>query len=314
MADLIIVTGDLNTADRQRTQQAAAPHHVVFASSMKEVARDLAHARVVIGPVGPEQLAAAANLRWVHSWIAGPNQQLSDEMRASDVVLTSSAGNGGVPLAEHAMMLMLMLDRDAPRWFRAQAQRSWDRYVHGELLGRTVGIIGLGNAGADLARKAQAFGMRVLGLRRRADQPVAGVDRIYAREELHEMLRASDFVVVTAPITPDTRGMLGPDEFAVMPAHSYYVCISRGGIADDDALLDALRSGSIAGAGIDAHGVEPLPADSAFWELPNVILTPHNGATTEGTRRRGVDIMVENVRRFSAGEPLLNVVDKEHGY
>ncbi|SEE23338.1 D-2-hydroxyacid dehydrogenase [Ruania alba] len=314
MPDLIIVTGELGETERDRARQAVGSHEVLFVPDLADVSAELGRAAVIVGPVGPDQLRAACSLRWVHSWIAGPNSQLSEEMRASDVILTSSAGNGGVPLAEHAMMMMLMLDRDAPRWLRAQEERRWDRHVHGELLGQTVGIIGLGNAGADLARKAKAFGMRTLAVRRRAEVQDPDVDQVFTPGNLHAMLRQSDFVVVTAPLTPQTRGMFGPDEFAAMPDHSFFVCISRGGIADDTALLNALRTGSIAGAGIDAHGVEPLPEESEFWDMPHVILTPHNGATTPGTRRRGVDIMLENLRRYRDGEPLLNVVDKAHGY
>jgi phosphoglycerate dehydrogenase-like enzyme len=128
------------------------------------------------------------------------------------------------------------------------------------------------------------------------------------------LLAESDFVVVTAPRTPSTIGQFGRDAFARMKSSAYFICISRGGIADDEALLDALRTGQIAGAGLDAHGVEPLPPDSPFWSLPNVIVTPHNGATSTGTRRRSQEIVADNLRRFVAGEPLRNVVDKNAGY
>lgn len=313
MSELILVT-ELEPGEHELVRSVLTGWEVAFSESVADLREQLPRARAVVGHVGPEDLGRATRLEWLHSWIAGPDTQLYPQLRRSDVTLTSSAGNGGVPLAEHAMMLMLMLDRDAPRWLRAQQQRRWDRHVHGELLGRTVGIIGLGNAGTDLAVKAKAFGMRTLGIRRRDLPRPDAVDRLYDRAELHEFLSGCDFVVVTAPSTPETRGMLGPAEFAAMPSSSFFICISRGGIADDEALLTALRTGQIAGAGIDAHGVEPLPESSPFWSLPTVILTPHNGATTEGTRRRGIQIMVENLRRFRAGEPLLNVVDKHAGY
>lgn len=313
MADLVVIAAELTEEDVAAAEAAAAPCRVRVVAAVDDAADELSCARAIVGPVEPRHLAAARDLEWVHSWIAGPDSQLHEPMRASPVVLTSSAGNGGVPLAEHAMMLMLMLDRDAVRWVEAQSRRRWDRHVHGELWGRTISIIGLGHAGGDLARKAKAFGMRTLGLRRRPGG-VAGVDEVFTHDRLHEMLAQSDFVVVTTPRTPATSNMLGAAEFAAMPSHCFYVCISRGGVADDDALLDALRSGGIAGAGLDAHGVEPLPPDSPFWNLPNVIVTPHNGATTPGTARRGVEIMLDNLRRFVGGRPLLNVVDKDAGY
>jgi phosphoglycerate dehydrogenase-like enzyme len=232
----------------------------------------------------------------------------------SSVVLTSSAGNGAIPLAEHSMLLMLMLNRDVPRWMRAQLDRKWERFTHPELNGLTVGIFGLGNSGSDLALKASAFHMRVLGLRRNADRAVPGVDQMYRLDQLHAFLGESDFVVVTTPSTPDTLGLFDAAAFRAMKQSAYFICISRGGIAVDDALLEALREGWIAGAGLDAHGIEPLPPDSPFWSLPNVIVTPHNGATTPATAQRSVDIFVDNLQRYVAGQPLRNIVDKSAGY
>jgi phosphoglycerate dehydrogenase-like enzyme len=137
---------------------------------------------------------------------------------------------------------------------------------------------------------------------------------VFTHDRLHEMLGRSDFVVVTAPKTPETTGMLGESEFRAMKPSAYYICYSRGGIADDAALLRALREGWIAGAGLDAHSTEPLPPDSPFWSLPNVIVTPHGGAATPSTRQRGIAIFLENLRRYQAGQPLLNVIDKDAGY
>ncbi|MEV5963738.1 D-2-hydroxyacid dehydrogenase [Kribbella sp. NPDC051952] len=284
---------------------------VRFVDSLDDAADIFGEMEAVIGRVRPEVLAKAPRLRWVHSPSAGVDADLTPEMLASPVVLTSSAGNGGISLAEHSILLMLMLNRDVPRWMRAQADHRWDHFVHSELAGLTVGIYGLGNSGIDLAQKAKAFHMRVLGVRRRPELPTPYVDELV---ELDRLLAESDFVVVTTPRTPSTAGIIDRDAFARMKKSAYYICISRGGIADDDALLEALQTGQIAGAGLDAHGVEPLPAESPFWSLPNVIVTPHNGATSTGTRRRSQEIIAENLRRFIAGEPLNNVVDKSAGY
>lgn len=310
----ILVTGQQSEDNRRRIIEAAGDHPVTFFSSVAEAAPALPGAHAIAGTINAAQLAAAPELRWVHSWAAGANADLTPEMVDSPVVLTSSVGNGAVPLAEHSLLLMLMLDRDVPRWARAQGEHRWDRHTHGELNGKTLGIVGLGHSGADLAIKAQAFHMRVLGVRRRADLPVAGVDQIFPLTELHGFLAECDYVVVTAPLTPQTTGMFGESEFQVMKPTAFWICISRGGIADDDALLDALRRRRIAGAGLDAHAVEPLPEDSPFWDLPNVIVTPHNGATTAATAQRGVDIFVDNLRRFVGDEPLTNLVDKSAGY
>jgi phosphoglycerate dehydrogenase-like enzyme len=304
---MIVVVGKESPA----LVQAAGSGRIRFVDSLDDAADSFGEMEAVIGRVRPEVLAKAPRLRWVHSPSAGVDADLSPEMLASSVVLTSSAGNGGISLAEHSMLLMLMLDRDVPRWMRAQAVHRWDHFVHSELAGLTVGIYGLGNSGLDLALKAKAFHMRVLGVRRRPELPSPYVDELC---DLDTLLAESDFVVVTAPRTPSTKGVFGREAFARMKESAYFICISRGGIADDDALLEALRTGQIAGAGLDAHGVEPLPPESPFWSLPNVIITPHNGATSTGTRRRSQEIIAENVRRFVAGEPLHNIVDKSAGY
>jgi len=156
--------------------------------------------------------------------------------------------------------------------------------------------------------------MRVLGLRRNADRAVPGVDEMFRPDQLHAFLAECDFVVVTTPSTPDTLGVFDVAAFRAMKRSAYFICISRGGIAVDAAPLEALREGWIAGAGLDAHGVEPLPADSPFWSLPNVIVTPHNGATTPATAQRSVDIFIDNLQRYVAGQPLPDVVDKSAGY
>jgi len=283
-------------------------------ASAREAGADLARAEVVAGSVPQDLFGSASVLRWLHSWAAGPDADLHDAMRGSDVVLTSSAGNGAIPLAEHAMMLALVLDRDYPRWARAQAEHRWDRFTHPELAGQTLGIFGVGNSGSDLALKAKAFHMDVLGLRRNPCRAVEGVDRMFGPEQLPEFLAACDVVVVTAPLTPETRGVFDDGAFEAMKDTAHLVVFSRGGIVDDGALLRALRDGRIAAAALDAHTVEPLPADSPFWDLPNVIVTPHNGATTPRTAQRGLEIFLDNLRRYDAGEPLHNVVDKTLGY
>lgn len=309
----ILVSSDVDASGQAELHSIAPGSDIVLAATPVDMTTRADEADIIAGSVPPEVLERARRLKWVHSWAAGPDTQLYPEFISHPAVLTSSAGNGAVPLAEHAMMLMLMLNRNALRWIDSQRARKWERFTHGELKGSTVGIIGAGHSGSDLALKAKAFHMRVLGLRR-SDRPAANFDRFYRREELHEFLAESDFVVVTAPLTPETKGMLDEAAFRAMKPSAHFVCFSRGGIADDEALLRALREGWIAGAGIDAHGVEPLPPDSPFWDAPNTIVTPHNGATSRQTRQRGYAIFADNLRRYLAGQPLVNVVDKAVGY
>lgn len=298
-------------ADRVRTVVPDADVRVVDEDDLVQVTPEADVVATVRFP--PAAVQAATRLKWVQSLAAGPDAILSDELRTHPAPLTCCRGNGAIPLAEYGIMAMLMLDRDVPRLLRSQAERKWDRFPHGELNGRTVGIIGAGYSGTDLAVKSKAFHMKVIGLRRRRE-PVSEFDETYHTGEIRKFLGQADFVVVTAALTEESRGMLGEAEFRAMKRTAYYVNYSRGGIADTDALVRALQEGWIAGAALDAHAVEPLPSTSPFWTMPNVIVTPHTGATSPATRERGDQIFLENLRRFVAGEPLVNPVDKDLGY
>ena len=301
-------------------KQAASGRDVVEVEQVSErgcqaSGVDPLHVGAVLGASPGDDLSFLPALQWVHSSAAGVDGWIEAGAIPEQATLTSAVGNGAIPLAEHALLLMLMLNREAPRWLRAQQRREWDRYLHGELAGAALGIVGYGNSGADLAAKALACHMQVRALRRSPGPAQHGdVALVYDREGLEAVLRESDFVVVTAPLTALTRGLIGADELALMKPTSFLVVISRGGIVDDDALLAALRDGTIAGAGLDAHGIEPLPADSALWDLENVIVTPHNGATTPGTVERGRQIVLDNVARWVNGDTLVNVVDRSRGY
>lgn len=314
MALTIHITDQVFPTVVAETEAAAPGARVRFFDDQDEFEAAISEADIVATvSLSPEALARAKKLKWVHSWSAGPDHTLTPELAESDVPATSSKGNGAIPLAEHAMMMMMMLDREMPRSFLAQSERRWDRFFHGELNGKTCGIIGTGYTGVDLAAKAKAFHMRAIGLRR-GEGEAENFDRMFPREALREFLAECDFLVMTAPYTNETAGMIGSEELAIMKPTARYVCISRGGIVDDKALLAALRSKIIAGAGLDAHAVEPLPPDSPFFELDNVIITPHHGAVTMASRRRAVDIFLDNLGRFQRGEPFKCLVDKEAGY
>lgn len=296
----------------RRIREAAQDLEVVLSPSIDDVLVE--RSEVVAGHLSPAQLGRAQLLRWNHLWTAGADADLTPGMLACDVCLTCSAGNEAVPLAEHALLLMMMLDREVPRWVSAQQDRRWDRYPHGELAGKTVAIVGLGHVGADLALKCAAFHMRVLGLRRSSDSPVPGVARVYRAEAIAEVASEADYLVVTAPLTDQTRGLVDARVLGAMKPTARIINVSRGEIVDSQALLDALRESRIAGAGLDAHDEEPLPADSPWWTAPNVVVTPHNGATTPQTPERGLEIFIDNLQRYASGEPLRNVVDKRSGY
>jgi phosphoglycerate dehydrogenase-like enzyme len=309
----VLITGsDIGPEKLAEEARAISPRLDVAVLPGRDALPELAAgAEVIAGSLPSSLLPRAPRLKWLHSWAAGVD--VTPEIRASDVTFTSSKGNGAVPLAEHVILLMLMLARQTPAIMQAQQEHRWAKTVHGELTGQTLGIIGLGNSGSDLARKAKAFHMRVIGVRR-TPTPNPDVDEQFPLSRLHDFLARCDWVAMTAPITPETNHMMGEAEFRAMKPTACYICISRGGTADPDALYRALTEGWIAGAGLDAHETEPLPAESPFWDAPNTIVTPHYGATTRLTYRRGADIFLDNLRRYVGGEPLVNVVDRDAGY
>jgi phosphoglycerate dehydrogenase-like enzyme len=258
-------------------------------------------------------------LRWVHSLPVGVDHLLTPEVIAAEhVALTSSKGPMGPLMAEHIVLLMLALARDLPGFLRDQAEKRWrflaDERPMVDLLGKTIVILGIGNVGSNLARICKlAFGMRVLGMARtRRDDP--HVDRYFDRAELHAALAEADFVALALALTPETDRIVDAAALAAMKPSAFLVNVSRGVQVDEDALIEALRSGSIAGAGLDSVADEPLSPDSPLWEMPNVIITPHVSPGRDRFGERMVDFWCENVRRFAEGEPLLGAVDRNAGY
>ncbi|MDP6184081.1 MAG: D-2-hydroxyacid dehydrogenase [Gammaproteobacteria bacterium] len=298
--------------DRLHEIKAAAPGYDVESYDCQDEMESAINGAEIVASVGLSAAAVseANNLRWLNNWGAGIDHGFTEELVEHPVVLTSSKGNGAIPLAEHAMLMMLMLNANAAQFLDDQKARRWERRVHVELNGQTVGIIGLGHSGADLAHKCKAFHMRVLGLRR-TQQPCPDVDELFTHDRLHEFLRQLDHLVIAVPMTSLTEGMLGEAELRVMKSTAHIVVFSRGGIIEDEALVKALNEGWIAGAALDAHTCEPLPTESLFWYTPNTIITPHAGAVSTRFATRTVDIFVDNLRRYVNGEPMRNVVDKQ---
>lgn len=303
-ADVVLVRTATAAADAQRW--SAELGDVDFVTD--ETGADPSSVTIVAGHVGDEEIPRFTALEWVHSWAAGVEGDVGPGLRSAGKVVTSSSGNGAIPLAEHAMMLALITNRDAMRWFAAQTESRWDRFTHAELAGRVMTIFGFGNIGRELAARAKAFGMTVLAVRRDTAASDENVDRFHAPEQIVDVAAASDVLVVTAPLTSQTRGVIGADVISALPKGAAVIVVSRGGIVDDDALLDALDKGAIVAA-LDAHSTEPLPRSSPFWGHPGVIITPHNGATTQETAARGQQIFLGNLRRRRSGLPLQNVVD-----
>ncbi len=258
-------------------------------------------------------LTRIPRLRWVHTISAGVDHLLFPELRELDTILTNASGVFNVPIAETVMAYILAVVKRLPEFWAHQRERRWEKLPLRELRGQTVGIVGLGDIGAEVARLCRAFGMRVLGLRRRP-APSDVADEVMPPDRLRDLLARSDFVVIAVPLTPETRGMMGRAELAAMKPDAWLINISRGAVVDEEALIEVLQEGRIGGACLDVFAQEPLPSESPLWDLPNVIITPHNSWSSPHIEEREIDLFLENLRRYVAGQPLLNVVDKQAGY
>ncbi len=268
-----------------------------------------------------EFLMAAPNLRWVSARSAGVERFLSvpELMQRDDVVLTNMRGAHGPAIADHVFAMLLALTRDMPAAVSNRATKEWRREGPNglpriALAGRTLLVVGLGGIGTEIARRGHGFGMRVIATRRSDDGAPAFVEYVGKPVELQTLLGKADVVALAVPLTPETNGLFNQAMFDSMKQGSYLINVARGQVVDTDALLDALRSGRLAGAGLDVTDPEPLPSDHPLWVFPNVIITPHVAADAEITQERTWAVMRENVRRFGAGEPLVNVVDNRLGY
>lgn len=262
-------------------------------------------------------LAAAPDLRWLHTMFAGVERFLIPEViERRGLTLTNNSGSYDVPIAEYVLGAMLSAAKRFPDYERAQARAHWEKELRGaELHGSTLVVLGLGSIGSEVARLACAFGMRVIGVRRRLELPgIAGLAEVIPPERLADAVGQADFLAVTAPLTPATRGLVSRDVIARMKPTAWLVNIARGAIVDEAALLEALEERRIGGATIDAWWTEPLDAASEWWSLPNVVVTPHISHSSQHVRERTLGLFLENLRRWKAREPLLNVVDLRAGY
>ncbi len=284
----------------------------------------LTDAEVYVGFGIPREIfEASGRLRWVHSGAAGVGGSLHEEMAKSDVIFTNSAGTHGVPVAEHVVALMFYFARGLDQ-VEASRRRGalWDRdRVAGgpgpvsELAGAVVGVIGYGGIGREVGRRARGLGMKVWALKRHPEGAAPGeVDRLLGPEDLRDLLAGSDYVVLTVPHTAETDLLIGAAELAVMKKGAVLINVARGRIVEEAAMIEALRTRSIRGAGLDVFLEEPLPEASPLWELDNVCVTPHIAGVSPRFWERETELIVENARRYLAGEPMLNRVNKAAGY
>ncbi len=300
------------------------PHHTFLdAWDPAAIHRLLPECEIAFTPsIDRSEFSSLVRLRWVQSPAAGVGGLLFPELVASRVIVTSARGIRARSMAEHVIAVTLALSRQLPAAFRFQARHHWGQdALEGAstaiepIRGRAMGIVGLGSIGAEIARLAAPLGLRVRGIRRRTDGPLPeGVEHVLPPDRLHELLAWSDIVVLAAPLTPATRGLIGAAEITVMKRGAFLVNIGRGKLVVDEAIVDGLASGRIGGAALDVFTHEPLGADSPYWDAPNVIVTPHVSGAMADYWTPLVALFTENLRRFDRGDPLLNEVDKRAGY
>lgn len=278
-------------------------------------------------------LELAPNLKWVQSHYAGIDHFRDQSVWDSDVLITNASGIHAINMAQYVMTQLLAWAHRVPNWFEAQQanewpSKRWDKFVPQELRGKTLGILGYGSIGREIARLAKPFGMKILVTKRDVLNPkddgfiISGTgdpggdlpDRIYPAEATRSMVALCDYVVITLPLTEKTHHLFEESLFKEMKSDAYLVNVGRGSIIDEKALVKALKKGWIAGAGLDVFEEEPLPDSSPLWKFKNVILTPHVSGFTPQYDERAIELFAENLRRYLAGERLYNQVDRELGY
>jgi phosphoglycerate dehydrogenase-like enzyme len=299
--------------------QALLPDWQVFNSPDEAVLSETLGAATIL--VGWRRKAEAlcldqpSALRWIHLWGAGADGMPLAKIRQRGIILTNSSGVHAFPISETVLAMMLSFTRGLHHYLRHQLNQEWHHDLAlPEIHGQTIGILGVGAIGREIARLARAFQMRVLGCRR-SGEPLPEVDQMYHPASLPDMLPQCDFLVNTLPLTAETFHFIGRDQFQLMRPTAFYINIGRGATTDTAALIAALAENRLGGAGLDVFETEPLPPDNPLWKMANVLITPHNSGPTIYYDKRALAIFLDNLQDFLSGrEPRLNRIDPELGY
>jgi len=296
---------------------------VVHLTNYDQIETHLPDADIAIAwSLRPEQLRLAKKLRWIHSTAAAIHQLMFPELIESNVIVSNARDVHGPVVAEHVIALIFALAKRIPDAVRLQQKHSWgqkeiweSRPHPRELAGATLGLIGLGAIGRGVARSASSLGMKVIAAREHPEKEMpAGVMQVFSLLQIDELLALADYVVLCAPVTPSTQGLMNGARIAEMKPEACLINVGRGPLIDEPALVEALRTHKIGGAALDVFTKEPLPPDSPLWDLDNLLITPHTAGLTEKIWERQYALYTENLRRFFAGQPLLGLVDKGRAY
>ncbi len=311
----------LDDSDFARELQQTAAQAKIVPVSAASVMEQLPEADAFIGNITSAQVRAGKNLKWVGVMSAGVERVLfpadgSADLRQSNIVLTNNKIVQGPEIADHALAMLLMMSRNLNILYRNDAKQVWNpQSFHGiELNGKTAVVVGVGGIGTQISIRANAFGMKVTGVDPEDKPFLPFLQRMVKPDELDNVIPQADVVFISAPDTPKSHKMMGAREFALMKQNSYVIAVSRGGIYDMNGLVKALDEKRLAGAGVDVTYPEPLPKDHPLWRFDNVVITPHIAGRSDRDEERMTNTIKENVSRFVAGKPLINVVDKQKGY
>jgi phosphoglycerate dehydrogenase-like enzyme len=319
----ILISFDLQRVFVEKIRKVSLDIDIVQSEDKKEALRLIADADILFAGYFSEQMfRTAKKLKWIQAWGAGVDNILIPQVVNSEVVVTSAGGIHPTPISEHVLGLMLCLTRKLHVLIRDQEKKKWQRFYSEaasdqirELSGQTVGIVGLGKIGAEIARKSKCLGMRVIGTKRNVSRgSLSTIDKMFDPADLSQLLAESDFVVLSLPLTKETDGLIGEVQLKSMKRTGYLINISRGKIVQEDKLIEALKKRWIAGAALDTFETEPLPKKSELWNFENVIITPHVAGFTPYYMERLTNIFTENLKRFLKKRPLINVVNKTLGY
>jgi phosphoglycerate dehydrogenase-like enzyme len=312
----IVVWSAFSTSPEMVT--ARFPDDRIFAIADEKGLAAAADAEVAFSGNNPRRvrklLDATPKLRWYHTVSAGVENMPLPELAQRGIVLTNNSGSYDIQIAEHLMAFVFAASRQLHRYRDLQRASEWKELQHQELRDATIVVYGMGSIGGEIARLASAVGMRVIGVRRRAGPSEAGIDLVVAADRLVDVVREADYLAVAAPLTSATRGAISREVISRMKPTAWIMNIGRGAIIDEPAMIEALQAKRIAGAALDVFTTEPLPKESPLWALENVIITPHHSGSSPRASERTLKLFAENLRRYKAGEPLINRVDFEAGY
>jgi phosphoglycerate dehydrogenase-like enzyme len=299
-----------------RLKEAAGDVTYQFAATEQEAIQEIQDSDAFFGTVTPAILSAAQNLQWIQTPMAGLERYFFPALIEHPVIVTNMRGIFHDMIPDHVLSYILCFSRDLHTAIRRQLQRTWAprdlKVVH--LPESTLGIVGLGGIGYGVAQRAAPHGMRIIAVDPRREDKPPEVAELWRPERLDDLLDEADFVAICAPETPETRGLFGASKFSKMKRSAFFINVGRGRVVRLDPLVEALRSGQIAGAALDVFEQEPLPADHPLWGMDNVIITPHTAGVSAHDEDRRLDLLAENLKRFQAGQPLLNQVNKSAGY